>query len=271
MSMYKKSSTDTMLDTINTENTIVVNPLSLNNVGFGIPQEITTPGALQNARVRVYALMRQGYQGTVDVEYQRLSLDHAFENQTLLVQFTGASWLSDILPAFYKTYGVFLTKDDIVDISVKDLGDDYIVTLETKPSCLMWSGSVDVRVVKSRPNIATLVTAQGLDIVKEPFPKTGKRRLEYVAWGYNFVEIQSAFTNFYGGRATNADLADAINGVVNLNIVYKDAGAVAIGEVNIKGGTCTQEKSGDTMVLRIDKLETADWVGSLLIPWIPEV
>lgn len=271
MSMYKKSSTDTMLDAINTQNTIVVNPLSLNNVGFGIPQEITTPGALQNARVRVYALMRQGYQGTVDVEYQRLSLDHAFANQTLLVQFTGANWLSDILPAFYKTYGVFLTKDDIVDISVKDLGDDYIVTLETKPSCLMWSGSVDMRVVKSRPNIATLVKSQALDIVKEPFPASGKRRLEYVGWGYNFIEIQSVLVKFTGGMAVTADLVDAINGVVNLNLVFKDAGAVAIGEINLKKGTCTQLTVGDKKVLSIDGIANSDWIGQLLIPWIPEV
>jgi len=269
--MYNKSSTDTMLDAINTENTIVVNPLSLKNVGFGIPQEITTPGALQNARVRVYSLMRQGYQGTVDVEYQRLSLDHLFENQTLLVQFTGATWLSDVLPAFYKTYGVFLTKDDIVDVSVKDLGDDYIVTLETKASCLMWSGSVDMRVVKSRPNIATLVKSQALDIVKEPFPATGNRQLEYVAWGYNFVEIQPSFTGYYGGRATSADLASAINGVVDLKIVYKDAGAVANDEINIKGGTCTQVTIGQFTVLKIDNLNNGGWTGSLLIPWIPEV
>lgn len=269
MSMYKKGTTDTLLDAINVENAISVLPLSLDNVGFGVPVEVMTPGETQNSRVRVYALMRQGYQGVVDIDYRRLSLEVLFTNQTLLVQFTGAKKLSDVLPAINATYGLNLVKSDIVDVDVSTLGDDFIVTLATAATCLMWSGNVDIRVVKARPALSSIVTAQAMPFVTAPYPLTDAKRLEYVAWGYNFVEA-SAELDTYGGKAADASLASVINGVVDLKLVFKDAGSVAIGEINLKGATCVRVNANGFYTLEIRGIDTSEWTGTLIIPWIPE-
>ena len=269
MSMYNKGSTDTVLDAINIENDITVNPLSLKNVGFGIPMAVSTPGATQNARVRVYGLMRQGYQGTVDIEYRRLALELLFENQTLLVQATGAKTLVDLLPAINATYATNFEKGDVVNVSVADLGDDYIVTLEAAASCLMWSGSVDIRVVKARPSLGSVVKAQELDLVNAPYSDAGKQRLEYVAWGYNFAEASTELVK-YNARAADASLASVINGVVDLGIVFKNAGEVAMGEVNIKGATCYLVNADGFRTLEIRNITSGNWIGTLIIPWVAE-
>lgn len=269
MSMYKKGSTDTVLDAINTENAITVNPLSLKNVGFGIPMAVSTPGATQNARVRIYGLMRQGYQGTVDIEYRRLALEALFENQTLLVQASGAKTLNDLLPAINATYATNFEKGDVVNVDVSALGDDYIVTLQTAASCLMWSGSVDIRVVKARPSLGSLILKQQMDIVKAPFPVSGAKRLEYVAWGYNFAEAATELFK-YSGKYADASLASVINGVVDLNIVYKTAGSVQVGEININGAACAVVVADGFTTLEIRNIQSSEWTGTLIIPWVVE-
>lgn len=268
MSIYKKGSTDTVLDTINTENAITINPLSLNNVGFGVPQEVSTPGATQNARVRVYALMKQGYSGTVDIEYQRLSLEQYFENQTLLIQATGALRLSDLLTTINNTYATNFTKEDVVEVDLSTLGEDYIVTLAVSATCLMWSGSVDVRVTKNRPALSSIITNQKLDLVNAPFALTGQKRLEYVAWGYDFIEAQAELSKYINGAAATADLASVINAVVDLKLVFADAGSVAIGQINIKGATCYRVVADGFTTLEIRGIDNSEWTGTLIIPWI---
>lgn len=276
MSMYTKPSTEAVLETINLENNITVMPLTKQNVAFGIPQAVTTPGARQNARVRVYALMRQGYQGSVDIEYQRLSLEHMFLNQTLLVQFSGAKKLSDVLPALHKTYGILLTAEDIVDQDVSTLGEDFFATLTIQNSCLMYSGSIEVRVVKARQNIAAIIKNQLLDIVNLPFSPTTDKRLEYVAWGYDFVEIAAVLLSYGEGAKANPRLVDALQGVVDLKLVYKLHGETAIGEINLNNATVRWGNTNIHAPKRIMELvldntmQSTPWAGVLQIPWLPE-
>lgn len=260
--LYKKNSTDTVLETINTENQITVNPLSLENVGFGVPLPVTTPGALQNARVRVYALREQGYSGNVDIEYQRLSLAHMFQGVTVLVQHDKPTLLSDLLPKLNAAYGLNLVKDDIVDQNVSALGEDFVVTLTTRPTCLMWSDTVDLRCVKSRPAITAVVTNAALDIVKTGFTPGDRPRAEYVTWGYDFSEIVDMLDG-YTNKPANQALADAINGVVNIKAVYNSGTAVANDEINIYGGTCRWLSQGAVRYLDITLPATSNYAGSL--------
>lgn len=233
---YLKPSREMILDAINIENGLQNNPLTFNQIALGIAQEITTPGSTRNTRLLVYGLRGGGYRGNVTLQYNRLSVENMFRGVTVLVLGDPVAKLSDILPAFNKAYGITLVASDIEDQDVSALGESWVSTIAIKAGNPVYKGSFQVRYAKNIPRLINIILDNTLEVIAAPYTDRSKPHAEYLAYGYDWTEMQDTFDkNWSAGVAVTQLGVDQLNEVVPLKFTFGDPALVSPGEVSLRG------------------------------------
>ncbi|ECG1798597.1 hypothetical protein D6R99_07830 [Salmonella enterica subsp. enterica] len=240
MAKYTKTSKEMLLDAINIENNLQNNPLTWNQIAAGFPEKVTSAGADKNTRLIIYGLKQGGYKGTVTLKYDRISLPEIFRNVTPVVVTEPVALLSQLLPKLNKTYGLSLDKDDIIEQSVADLGEDFLITVQLRSGCVAWEGDFELRFTKFRPKLKDVIADNVLDVIVAPFPMGAKPRAEYVAYGYDYSTMGETFKTWAVNRTLTQDDIDELNETVQgLKLVNKTGANAAAGEIALSGAKVT--------------------------------
>lgn len=240
MAKYTKTSKEMLLDAINIENNLQNNPLTWNQIAAGFPEKVTSAGADKNTRLIIYGLKQGGYKGTVTLKYDRISLPEIFRNVTPVVVTEPVALLSQLLPKLNKTYGLSLDKDDIIEQSVADLGEDFLITVQLRSGCVAWEGDFELRFTKFRPKLKDVIADNVLDVIVAPFPMGAKPRAEYVAYGYDYSTMGETFKTWAVNRTLTQDDIDELNETVQgLKLVNATGANAAAGEVALAGAKVT--------------------------------
>ena len=239
MAKYTKTSKEMLLDAINIENNLQNNPLTWNQIAAGFPEKVTSAGADKNTRLIIYGLKQGGYKGTVTLKYDRISLPEIFRNVTPVVVTEPVALLSQLLPKLNKTYGLSLDKDDIIEQSVADLGEDFLITVQLRSGCVAWEGDFELRFTKFRPKLKDVIADNVLDVIVAPFPMGAKPRAEYVAYGYDYSTMGETFKTWAVNRTLTQDDIDELNETVGLKLVNKTGANAAAGEIALSGAKVT--------------------------------
>lgn len=240
MAKYTKTSKEMLLDAINIENNLQNNPLTWNQIAAGFPEKVTSAGADKNTRLIIYGLKQGGYKGTVTLKYDRISLPEIFRNVTPVVVTEPVALLSQLLPKLNKTYGLSLDKDDIIEQSVADLGEDFLITVQLRGGCVAWEGDFELRFTKFRPKLKDIIADNVLDVIVTPFPMGTKPRAEYVAYGYDYSTMGETFKTWAVNRTLTQDDIDELNETVQgLKLVNKTGANAAAGEIALSGAKVT--------------------------------
>lgn len=240
MAKYTKTSKEMLLDAINIENNLQNNPLTWNQIAAGFPEKVTSAGADKNTRLIIYGLKQGGYKGTVTLKYDRISLPEIFRNVTPVVVTEPVALLSQLLPELNKTYGLSLDKDDIIEQSVADLGEDFLITVQLRSGCVAWEGDFELRFTKFRPKLKDVIADNVLDVIVAPFPMGAKPRAEYVAYGYDYSTMGETFKTWAVNRTLTQDDIDELNETVQgLKLVNKTGANAAAGEIALSGAKVT--------------------------------
>ncbi|ANZ50328.1 putative virion structural protein [Erwinia phage vB_EamM_Phobos] len=268
-----------LLDTINIENNLQATPLTWDVIAAGYPELVTTPGADRNTRVLLYGLYGQGYKGNVTITYNRLEMPVMFRNVVPVVVTNPVDKLSDLLPFLNKKYGLSLIADDIVDQSVKDLGESWILDVVVKPGSLAWTGTFRLRYAKFFPNLADVITDVDLSAIIAPFTVADKPQAEYVSYGYDWTDLRQQFeTDWAFNRAITAADVDMLNEIVPLKFTYALPADAKEGEISLRGaryqGTAavaakSQHNPDYRRVAVIKLATTSNYAGNLFFHYLP--
>lgn len=240
MAKYTKTSKEMLLDAINIENNLQNNPLTWNQIAAGFPEKVTSAGADKNTRLIIYGLKQGGYKGTVTLKYDRISLPEIFRNVTPVVVTEPVALLSQLLPKLNKTYGLSLDKDDIIEQSVADLGEDFLITVQLRGGCVAWEGDFELRFTKFRPKLKDVIADNVLDVIVAPFPMGTKPRAEYAAYGYDYSTMGETFKTWAVNRTLTQDDIDELNETVQgLKLVNATGANAAAGEIALAGAKVT--------------------------------
>ncbi|ANZ50582.1 putative virion structural protein [Erwinia phage vB_EamM_Stratton] len=265
-----------LLEAINKQNNTA---LTWNQIASGYPEVIQSEGAERNTRVLLYGLNGQGYKGSVSIEYDRIDMPTLFRNLVPVIITNPKDKLSDLLPFLNEKYGLSLIADDIVDQSVKDLGDSWLLDVAIKPGCLAWQGGFTLRFAKFIPNLKDVVTDVDLSVIIAPYTVDVKPHAEYVAYGYDWSELSKSFvTDWAFNRVLTAADVDALNEVVPLKFAFVNGataqpGQIALSGARFKGVTAVTPNSkydeDFERVATIDLAADSNYSGSLILHFQP--
>lgn len=279
MAKYTKTSKEMLLDAINIQNNLQNNPLTWNQIAAGFPEKVTSPSANRNTRLIIYGLKQGGYKGTVTLTYDRITLPEIFRNVTPVVVTEPVQFLSDLLPHLNKAYGLSLDKDDIVEQTVADLGEDFLITVQLRGGCLAWEGDFELRFTKFRPKLKDIIADSQLDVIVAPFVQGTLPRAEYLAYGYDYSTMTETFKTWAVNRTlTQADIDELNETVVGLKLVNKTGADAAAGEVALAGAKVTSisNATDDSLfnplyekAVVITLAATSNYVGQLILHYTP--
>lgn len=280
MSIYDKPSREMLLEAINRDNNLTGSKaLTWNQIASGFPEVIQSEGAQRNTRVLLYGLNGQGYKGNVTIEYDRIDMPTLFRGVVPVVITDPVGKLSELLPFLNEKYGLSLIPDDIVDQSVKDLGESWVLDVQVKNGCLAWQGGFTLRFAKFVPNLKDVVTDVDLSVIVAPYTLGLKPQAEYVTYGYDWTEIKDTLTKdwLYNRTLTAADV-DLLNEVVPLNFVYAPPASVKPGQIGLFGAvykglvTPTGKDMYDNAYTRVGIIQLdkdSNYTGNLILHFQP--
>lgn len=239
-----RKSQQMLLDTINRDNGLTANPLTLDQIGMGLPVSTGADNAFYNTYLTIYGLYGKGYHGSVQLSYQRYRLDWMFRGLTpLVIANPSPTKHSDLLPLLNDLYGLAWEAGDIVDVAIPAGTESDIVTIEFKTTNWAWLGSLDVRFAKTLPYISDLVTDSELDTINPEMHYSDKPRAEYVAYGYDWSGIYDTLSVAAAGSGkvlTQAQF-DQITTVTTTRYTMATGDNVGEGEISLAnavwGGT----------------------------------
>lgn len=236
MSTIAKASQQLLLDAINRDNGLTENPLTLEQMGLGLPIPTGTPNAFYNTYCTVYGLYGRGYHGSVELTYQRYEMEKMFRGITpVLIVDPSPTKISDLLPAFNAQYGLALTATDIVDGAISAPTGDGLVNLTMTSSNWAWLGTVRVRFAKTLPFISDLLPDTRLEAITPVLPYDTKPRAEYVAYGYDWTsgyDTLSVSAASVGKVLTQAQF-DVLSTLSSLKLTMSVGDAVEAGEISV--------------------------------------
>jgi len=266
-----------LLEVINRENNTA---LTWDQIAAGYPETINTPLAVRDTRVLIYGLNGKGYNGNVTIEYNRIDTAVLFRNIVPFISTNPVKMLSDLLPFLNKKYGLSLTKDDIEDQSVAELGDAFLLTVKVKPGCLAWQTDFALRFAKFLPNLKDVVTDVDLSAIVAPFVVGAKPQAEYVSYGYDYSEITETFTkDWTSNRLLTQDDVDLLNGVVPLKFTMATGAGVQAGQISLGGarlGGSVAVTPGDkynqnfNRAFLIPMADASNYTGTLILHYSPK-
>lgn len=250
MGTIAKASQQLLLDAINRDNGLTENPLTLEQMGLGLPIPTGVSNAFYNTYCTVYGLYGRGYHGSVQLSYQRYEMEKMFRGITpILIVDPSPKKISELLPAFNAQYGLALTASDIVDAAIPNGTVDGLVDITMTSTNWAWLGAVRVRFAKTLPYIADLLTETTLDAIAPTFTYTDKPRAEYVAYGFDWTGGYTTFTASLAtvGKVLTQAQFDVISTLSSLKLTMSVGDAVQPGEISIAnavwGGTVRADTS----------------------------
>jgi len=277
---YNKPSRAMLLDAINQQNGLMDNPLTWDQIASGYPEEVSTPGADRNTRVLLYGITNAGYRGNVAITYNRIQMPILFQNIVPVVVTDPVQKLSDLLPFLNDKYGLSLTADDVEDFSVADKGESWLAEVSIRPGSLAWQGVFRLRYAKFFPNLSDVITDVDLTAIVAPFTVGDKPHAEYVAYGYDWTDLQKVFEETWSyNRLLTTDDVDRLNEVVPLGFTIAPAETAKADEISLFGarfmGTAAVTDTGpynpDYRRVAVIKLATtSNYTGSLYLHYSPK-
>lgn len=272
-----KPSRQAVVDAINTTNRLYDNPLTLEQIGLGMAYDSELPDT--DTYLLVYALNNRGYRGTQTVTYNRYVLEQFFANITAVAFGGPVTKLSEALPALNAKYQVDLRAEDIIDVDVSELGEDWTVDVVARPGNVMWRGKFRFRYAKTVPLLSAAIVEPVLNVITAPFTNGTKPRAEYVAYGYDFSEAEVMFDAIGLGTNVTADQIETLNVIANLNFSIEAPGVnLPAGAVSLAGARWTARKVvtetsvyspyyRKVMVLTL--ADTSNFAGDLYLHYLP--
>ena len=212
-----KHSRQAVVDAINHTNQLWDDPLTLERIALGYAQDITEPGAKKNTRLLVYALNGSGLRGTQNVTYDRLSFTRYFLNITVFVFGEPVQKASDVLHLVNEKYQTEIRREDIIDVDVSGLGEDWIVEILPRPGNVMWTGSFKLRYARHIPTLDELIVNNVVNVVKAPYQLGDKPRAEFLSYAYDYTEMSAMLDAMVVGATVTAAQVEAMNVAANLN------------------------------------------------------
>lgn len=238
MATIARKSQQMLLDTINRDNGLTANPLTLDQIGMGLPIPTGAENAFYNTYLIIYGIYGKGYHGSVQLSYQRYRLDWMFRGLTpLVIANPSPTKHSDLLPLLNDLYGLAWEAGDIVDQAIPAGTESAVVTIEFKTNNWAWLGSLDVRFAKTLPYISDLVTNAELDTINPELTYTDKPRAEYVAYGYDWTAIYNTLGVVAAGKdkVLTQDQFDQITTVTTTRYTMATGNDVGADEISLAG------------------------------------
>ncbi len=230
-----KHSRQAVVDAINHTNQLWDDPLTLERIALGYAQDITEPGAKKNTRLLVYALNGSGLRGTQNVTYDRLSFTRYFLNITVFVFGEPVQKASDVLHLVNDKYQTEIRKEDIIDVDVSGLGEDWIVEIQPRPGNVMWTGSFKLRYARHIPTLDELIVNNVVDVVKAPYQLGAKPRAEFLSYAYDYTEMSAMLDAMVVGATVTDAQVEAMNVAANLNFSTAVPAELPKGAVGLYG------------------------------------
>lgn len=230
-----KASRQAVVDAINHTNQLWDDPLTLERIALGYAQDISEPGATKNTRLLVYALNNSGLRGTQTVTYDRYSFTQYFLNITVFVFGEPVQKASDVLPLVNAKYQTEIRKEDIIDVDVSEMGEDWIVEIIPRPGNVMWTGSFKLRYARHIPTLDELIVNSVVDVLKAPYVLGDKPRGEFLAYAYDFSEMSTILEAMTVGATVTEAQVEAMNVAANLNFSTALPAELPVGAVGLYG------------------------------------
>lgn len=236
MTSIRQASQQMLLDTINRENGLTANPLTLNEIGMGLPTSAGENSVSFNTYLILYGLYGKGYHGSVQISYRRYLLDNMFRGLTpLVIANPSPTKHSDLLPLLNDLYGLGWEASDIVDQSIPSGTESAVVTITMKSTNWAWIGSLNVRFAKTLPYISDELTNSEIDAINPDMPYQDKPLADYLAYGYDWTGIYDVLTNAAAGNGkviTQAQF-DEITTVTTVKYTLASGGSVQNDQVSL--------------------------------------
>lgn len=278
MGTIAKASEQLLLDAINRDNGLTSNPLTLNEIGMGLPVASAVNDASFNTYCTVYGLYGHGYHGNVTVKYRRYELEKMFLGLTpiLIDPNLTPTKISDLLPLFNAQYGVALTVNDIVDAAFPANTKDILTTITAKDSNWAWLGSLQVRFAQQLPWIDVEVPPETeINAINPTITYADKPRAEYVTYGYDWSDASATLkaAAAANGQTITQSQLDALAALTTLKFTLATGADIGDGEISLAnavwGGpvlttSSTDYNSRDFMYVNVLTLDaTSNYAGKL--------
>lgn len=274
-----KHSRQAVVDAINHTNQLWDDPLTLERIALGYAQDITEPGANKNTRLLVYALNGSGLRGTQNVTYDRLSFTRYFLNITVFVFGEPVQKASDVLHLVNDKYQTEIRKEDIIDVDVSGLGEDWIVEIQPKPGNVMWTGSFRLRYARHIPTLEELIVNNVVDVLKAPYQKGDKPRAEFLSYAYDYTEMSAMLDAMVVGATVTEAQVEAMNVAANLNFNMAIPAELPLGAVGLYGAkvkavrvTVTEDSKYNPIYQKVAVITlaaTSNYAGDLFLHYAP--
>lgn len=274
-----KHSRQAVVDAINHTNQLWDDPLTLERIALGYAQDITEPGANKNTRLLVYALNGSGLRGTQNVTYDRLSFTRYFLNITVFVFGEPVQKASDVLHLVNDKYQTEIRKEDIIDIDVSGLGEDWIVEIQPKPGNVMWTGSFRLRYARHIPTLEELIVNNVVDVLKAPYQLGDKPRAEFLSYAYDYTEMSAMLDAMVVGATVTEVQVEAMNVAANLNFDTAIPAELPSGAVGLYGAkvkavrvTVTEDSKYNPIYQKVAVITlaaTSNYAGDLFLHYAP--
>jgi len=244
MATIAKASQQLLLDAINRDNGLTENPITLAQMGMGLPIPTGVSNAFYNTYVTVFGIYGQGYNGSVQLSYQRYVLETMFLGLTpILIANPSPTKHSDLLPLLNAQYGLALDATDIVDQAIPAGTESAIINLTMASTSWAWLGTIPVRFAKTLPYITDVATITALNTINPAYPIGTKPQAEYVAYGYDWTDAYATLTdtNATVGKILTQSQFDALTTITTLKLTMATGGAITAGQISLAnavwGGT----------------------------------
>ena len=230
-----KPSRQAVVDAINHTNELWDNPLTLDMIALGYAQPITEPDARRNTRLLVYALNGSGLRGTQSITYNRYDFKLYFLNVTVVLFGEPVQKASDVLPLLNEKYQTDLRKEDIIDIDVSGLGEDWVVEIFPRDGNVMWKGSFKLRYARHISTLDELIVHNVLEVIKPPYILANKPHAEYLSYAYDFSEMTTTLDSMTVGAVVTEAQVEQMNVAANLNFSLAAPAELPAGAVGLRG------------------------------------
>lgn len=273
-----KPSRQAVVDAINHTNNLYDDPLTLERIALGFAQPISDVMAPRDTRLLVYALNGSGLRGTQSITYNRYMFERYFMNITVVVFGPAVAMASDVLPLVNAKYQTDLRKEDIIDVDVSGMGDDWIVDIVARPGNVMWTGSFRLRYALHIPTLDELIVNPVLSVIAPPYALGDKPRGEYLAYAYDFTEMSATLDALVANAVLTEAQVEEMNVAANLNFSLALPGELPADAVGLYGAKVKQRymvsevsryNTRFTKVLVITLAATSNYAGDVFLHYLP--
>lgn len=203
---YAKSSIQLALDLINDKlgTGLRQRDVQLKNISY-------LDEGIYNTQATIVPVDNSGYQGSVDIKYDRININYFFRGISVLINPAYQKLISDLLPSINSLYGLSLNKDDIEDGKLESLTPPFKVTIKIKEDNPAYYGSFVVIITdpsKSLQEIFKEVTIGGI-----PYPAKDKNKIQGPLYFYasDYTVLRKTLSLYDDLSIADKALLDAFN------------------------------------------------------------